>query len=323
MRLRSPAETYIKYLLLLPDKLSDDAVVERLQDLGLDYISKEYIERLRKKLKPPSPFYPEDDRHRASAHFLLDEGVFRLFHRQMGMKIAFNILDHARAKEFVEAMLIQHAPAQAISNFLRFQWRIPCTVDAIDAYAHCFWDVDKLDASGLRVLMQLRIEVLSNDLKEFKDRKSILKSAYYRDARAEAAELPNTPESALLVQSRMGFAPRDFDAGSGATSARNAALKKALEAVLRDGPNDHMKFVNLVNGARMLSEMLELVIKPGDQMHEELRALSIANEAEPLPDVHQLTGGNHTVDLEPKDSEHGHGESDPGRSGGPAAEGTT
>lgn len=315
MRLRSPAENYIKYLLLHRDKLTDDAVKDRLQDYGLDFISSSYIERLRNKLKPPKPFFPDDDHHRSSAHFLLDEGVYRLFHRRMSMKIAFSILEHARAKEFVEAMVLQRVPPQAITNFLRFQWRIPCTVDAVLDYVHCFWNVDTLDASQMRVLLQLRVDVLAESLPEFQDRKSILKNAYYKDARVEAADLPSSPEAALLVQSRMGFAPRDFDAGVGATTARNAAIRKALEAALRDGPGDHMKFVNYVNGARMLSEMLELVIKPGDQMHEELRALSIKNETEEVPEAHQLTGGNHTVDLEPKDS---HDEPAPAAGGDPA-----
>lgn len=301
MRLRSPAEFYIKYLLLLPDKLSDAQVMAQVQNRGLDVIHEDYIKRVRASLKPPTPFYPEDERHRDSRHFLLDEGVFRLFHRQMPMKLAFSILEHARAKEFVETMLIQKTPLQAISNFLRFQWRLPCTVDALESYAHCFWNLSLLDSSGLRTLLQLRIDVLA-ELPEFKERRGILKSAYYRDARVEAAELPSSRAAALLVQSRMGFAPKDFDAGAGATLARNEAIRKALEVVLRGGQGDDMKFVNYVNGARMLSEMLELVIKPGDQMHEELRALTIATETEDVPEVHQLTGGNHTVDLEPKDS---------------------
>jgi hypothetical protein len=302
MRLRSPAERYIKYLLLHPDKHTDDDVKERLLDCNLDYIGKDYIERVRKKLKPPASFYPFNEQHAPSRHFLMDEGLYRLFHRQMPMKIALNILDHARAKEFVEAMILCQVPLQSIANFLRFQWRIPCSVDALSDYQHCFWDIDKLDASSMRVLLQLRVEVLAEDLKEFKDRKSLLKNAYYKDARVEAADLPVSMASALLVQSRMGFSSKHFDVGTGATEARKEAVKKALESVLRDGPNDHMKFVNFVNGARMLSEMIELVIKPGDQMHEELRALSIKTETTEVIEAHQLTGGNHTVDLEPKDN---------------------
>lgn len=307
MRLHSPAERYIKYLFLHGDKLTVPQVKEKLADANLDYISDAYLEKVKKALKPPELFYPSDERHAASARYIMDEGVYRLFHQQLTMKTAFNILARPRVKEYTEAMLILRTPLQAIANFLRFQWRVAASTQAIEDYKHCFCDMELLDSTGTRILQALHIDLIADDVPELKDRTKILKSAFYKDARVEASELPSTPGSALLVQARMGFRAKHYDAALGAMEAIELAVQKAQEALLRDGPGDHMKFVNLVNGARMLNEMRELLASPSDRMHDEFKALSIQTAKDVLPTAFQLSGGNMTVDLEPKDD---HGESD-------------
>ena len=307
MRLHSPAERYIKYLFLHRDKLTTPQVKDKLADANLDYISDQYLEKVKAALKPPELFYPADDRHPPSARFLMDEGVYRLFHQRLPMKVAFNILAQPRVKEYTEAMLILHAPLQNIANFLRFQWRIDASLQSVADYKHCFCDMELLDSTGVRILQALHIDMLADDIPELKDRKGIIRSAFYKDARVEASELPSTPGSALLVQARMGFRAKRYDAALGAMEAIEIAIQKAQEALLRDGPADHMKFVNLVNGARMLNEMRELLASPSDRMHDEFKVLSIQTAKDEIPTAMQLSGGSMTVDLEPKDD---HGESD-------------
>lgn len=314
MRLHSPAERFIKYL-FLKDKSTPEQVKEQLLDRSLDFISLDYLKKVKEKLSPPELFHPTDARDFHSTRYLMDEGLYRLFHQQMPMRIAFNILEQPRIKEYVEAMLILRAPMLAISNFLRFQWNIGCSTQAIEDYKHCFFDIDLLDATGIRILQALHIDMLSEVIPELKDRRGILKSAYYKDARVEAADLPSTPGAAVLVQSRLGFRAKRFDPALAATDAIETALQKAHEALLRDGPGDHMKFVNFVNGARMLSEMRELLASPSDKMRDEFKALSIKTDDGVIPTALQLSGGNMTVDLEPKD-DHDESESvDPALTG--------
>lgn len=305
MYVRSPAERYIKYLLLQDERPTTEQVKEQLLEYNRPFVSEAYIERVRAKLKPPVPFRPMNRRHDPSFRFLLQEGIARLFHQDEPMKIAFYILRHPRVQEFVEAMILCRTRAQDVSNFLQFQWQVKwCSSDAIAYYKECFWDIDLLDASTTRVMLRLQVDALSEHIPELKDRKSILKEAFYKDARAAASSVPSTPDAALLVQSRMGFHSKRFDMELATTNLMQMAMRKAFEALAMDGPIDHMKFVNYVNGARMLGELRELTRNPGEQLHDELSKLSMKPGLGPVIEMQQLTGGNHTVEIEPRDN-HG------------------
>jgi len=320
MYVRSPAERYIKYLLLQDEKPTTEQVKEQLLEYNRVFVSDAYIERLRSRLKPPVPFHPHDMRHLPSLRFLQQEKVARLFHREHPMEVAFHILEHPRVQEFVEAMILCRTQYQAISNFVQFQWQVQCSCTGVEYYKDYFWDIDLLDASGVRVMLQLQIDNLAESVPELMDRKGILKAAYYRDARAAAATVPSTTDAALLIQSRMGFHSKRFDMDLATTNLMGMALRKAFEALVMDGPQDHMKFVNYVNGARMLGELRELTRNPGAQLHDELSKLSMKPGLGPVIEMQQLTGGNHTVEIEPRDS-HGQPGLTPGTSsetdGGP------
>lgn len=299
MRLRSPAEFYIRYLVCHPDKFSTPAIKERLIDEGLDFISDAYIDSLRAKMKPPKPFFPTDPSHVPSYRFIIKEQINRIFQPDVPMRIAREVLDTPRAKEFVESMLLAHVPLSAITGAITQRHRIRCTVDAIEAYRHYFWNTDLLDSSQMRVLLQLRIDIAAENVPELKDRKKILTSAYYKDPRKVAADLPYSPTTALLAQLRLGVKPGRAEIALRMMETRDIAWVRAIEAAQTDGPGDDQKFVNYVNGGRMLEELLQMVAKPEDQLRKQLSAIGLRTELAPVVSVHALSGGQHTVEVAP------------------------
>lgn len=282
-----------------------DAIRERLLDEGLDFISDQYLQKVRSKMTLPDPFYPDDRGHAPSFSFLVKEKINRLFHRDLPMKMALEILETPRAKEFVEAMQLVHVPSSAIAAYISRQFGTYCTPEALELYAHYFWNINLLDSSQMRVLLQLRIDTLSTYVPEFQDRQSILKTAYYKDARKIAADLPYSPTTAMLAQMRLGIRPGKHELALRMLEARDLATVRAVEAVQQDGPGDSQKFLNYANGSRIFEEMIQMVVKPEDQMQEQLKSIALRTDTHTLPSIHQLSGGQHTVEVAPmKESEH-------------------
>lgn len=299
MRLRSPAEYYIKYLVLHPDKYSTATIKERLLDEGLDFISDRYIDGLRKKLNPPDPFFPGDPNHAASYSFIIRERVNRMFQRDISMKMALEILETPRAKEFVESMALVHVPMAAISSFVSRHRGVYCTPEALDLYCHYFWNVNLLDSTQMRVLLQMRIDVAVENIPELRGQEKALKTAYYKDPRRVAADLPYSPTTAALTQMRLGVKPGKYDLALRMMEARDMAAARAVEAAQQDGPGDSQKFLNYANGSRILEELLQMVVKPEDDMREQLQSIALRTDTRALPTIHQLSDGHHTVDLAP------------------------
>ena len=305
MYLRSPAEYYIKYLLVHPDKYDTAAIKKRLLREGLDFISEDYIADLRADLRPPSPFYPEDERHTASLKFVIREGIHRLFQRTVETKMALELLRTPRAKEFAETMILVHVPDSAISSFITRTLGVYVNPASLDLYRHYFWNVNLLDSTQMRVLMQLRIDLAAENNPLFKGKKTLLRAAYYKDSRKVAADLPFSPTTAMLAQMRLGVKLGKYELATRMLEARDTASIRAVEAAHQDGPGDSQKFLNYITGSRILEELLQMVVKPEDEMREQLQSIALRTETRELPSIHQLSGGKHTVDVTPlKDPNH-------------------
>ena len=305
MRLRSPAEFYLKYLIVHPDGLSTPAIKERLIDEGLDFISEEYLDKLRLNLVPPNPFYPDDRNHAASMAFILRERINRLFQRDITMKMALELLNMPRAREFAEAMLLIQVPLSAIAAFITRHRGVYCTPDALELYSHYFWNINLLDSSQMRVLAMLRVDLAVQNIPELKDHKDVLKAAYYKSALKVAVDLPYSPTTAMIVQQRLGIKPSRADLAARMLEARDQAILRAVEATQQDGLHDSQKFLNYATGSRILEELLQMVVKPEEEMREQLQSIALRTDPNQVVPIHQLSGGQHTVDVSPqKDPDH-------------------
>lgn len=303
MRLRSPAEFYIKALVCHPDKYSTLTIRERLLDEGLDVISDAYIDGLRAKMQPPKTFFPTDKNHFPSYRFIINQQIDRFYLPDAAMKAAREILGRPRAKEFVESMLLVNVPLPAIAAFVTKHRQVLCTVAALEVYSHYFWNTDLLDSTQMRLLLQLRLDFAAAHVPELKEKQKALTSAYYKDPRTVAANLPYSPTSAMLAQMRMGIRPSRGEIALRMMEARDVAWMRAIEAAHTGGPGDDMKFMNYVNGGRILEELLQMVAKPEDQLRKQLSAIGLRTELAPVPTIHSLSQGQHTVEIAPTEDQ--------------------
>lgn len=300
MKLRSPAEFYIKYLICHPDGFNDLVIKTALDELGIAYISDEYLASLRARCVPPNPFRPNDKLHKKSHRFLIAENIVSLFMQTPDTKLAFKILEKPRVKEFVESSILSHAPSIAIA-FKVTTYGMRCGAGVIDEYKKYFWNIDLLSATQMRTLINMELDqnVGDNDSAHVRDRKKALKRASYLDPRRLAAELPYSPITALMAQMRMGVMPSRPELGKILQMAQAMAGLKVLEATLGSGLHDSQTALNFSGVVKNMTEALESVVRPDEHLREQLQAIALRTESAPVPSIHQLSGGQHTVDLQP------------------------
>lgn len=309
MQLRSPAEYFYKYLIAHPDGYDDRAIEEILEDNNIDFISAAYVGRLRAKLTIPDPFYPTDALHLPSLDFLCDEHLLHLFQREKEKELpaALELLEVPRAREFVETMLLSHAPNEAIAKTVLRYGQV-CSRRAIELYSHYFWNVQLLDTSEMKLFLNWRLEKIATprrfiapDGQLVVDEKigTAARKASYQDPRRLAAELPFSPFAALLVQMRMGVNPEKIDVAGRMSATRDMATLRSLEALHYAGPGDASRAFNYAMTAKIMNELLETVQKPDEQLREQLSAIALRTDDRPVPSIHQLSDGRHTVDLQP------------------------
>lgn len=304
---RSPAEAYIKYLLLHPKKYDNGAIKDILEFAQLDFINNGYLQRLRAALDPPKPFYPFDTNHRPSRNFVLLEGLAQLFTQDDAGRKAFKILERPRVKEFVEASLISNAPAIAIAHTVARVHRISCTPLIIERYRAFFWDVSLVDSTELRALLSLRIDSLQDHADaDVKKQHGAMKRAAWSDSRRAAANLPFSPVSALLAQMRMGVMPTNIDVSKVLELTRNVAILRTFEAVHSDGVMDAKKALDLAGVVEKTTAVLKEVVKPDEEFRKELSEIALRTTEDTIPTVHMLSagGGSFTTDVGPKETPH-------------------
>lgn len=312
MQLRSPAEFYIKYLVVKPENLSDQAIENILKELELDFIDTKYITALRERTTKPVPFYPKDRLHSRSQRFILKEGLHSIFFPDVNMKAALRVLETPRAKEFVEAMLLSRAPSAAIAGAVRSQRGIDCSAGAIDKYRHYFWNIDLLSSTQMRTLLIYRQELVGatgeNASKQDRALHNAAKKAGYMDARRIASELPNSPMTALMTQMRMGAMPGKVELAKLVQMAQAFSIVRTAEATMYNSVQDSQKALNFSHVARNMTDILEKVVKPDEHLHEGLRKIGLRTDPLTPPTVHQLSDGSHTVDLQPPQVQNDDGE---------------
>lgn len=294
---RSPAEFYIKYLITI--EYENHAIRSLLETLGLDYVADSYIERLRNELHPPEPFYPRDLKHRLSRDFIIREGLYDMFLFDKSMRLAFDILEDARAKEYIETMLLVFAPVLAIAQGLANRFCVlGCDVQTVHKYTHYFFNTGLVDSTEARALLQLRVDsVLANMDPMVKDQWSAVRKASFTDSRHVAAALPHSPVSALIAQIQMGFAPADVDIRRIMNLSEAMAHLRLAESLLANGMEFDRKALNLVQVARTLQEIREAKVKPEEDLRQQLETVALKTEMAQVPLVHDLTRGRHTADL--------------------------
>lgn len=294
---RSPAEYYIKYLLLLPDNLTDDDVVRTLREHHLDYPGCGYLSRLRASLRPPKPFYPMVETDLASYKFLQRHKVHRLFFRDAHVTTALELLGNARAKEVIESMILVEEPVFTTCTRLR-RFGFDVHPKAVEYYEHFFMNTKLVDPTEMRALIALRVEdiALLGDDKETAIRYRAMKQAMYNDPRYMAVNAPVPALAAMRLQMRHGLKPNRLDHARLAEGVRMAALIAAEEAMLRGSPKAAMEARDYSVVAANMHALLQENGSEGSDLRKELIALG--NDESTVPTIKQLTSGNFTDSID-------------------------
>lgn len=294
---KSPAEVYTKYLLLHPSGYTDDEIGRILEYANLPHLGGWYLKRLRGELVQPDPFYPFDARHLPSRSFLLTERLGWIFSPDEYGKLAFEILELPRVREFVDAMLLSYAPPIAIAGVLTRRYDFACTETAIVRYKDFFWNVDLLDATEMRAILELQqIRLASSADPEMAQQAAALKYPLFRDARRAAADMPFTPLAAMSTQVKMGIFPGKLDQPKLLDQAGAILMLRVLEAATHDGHQSSNKAMNYSIALGKIMEAKEKVADPTADITEQLQRVVYRTNNAPLPTFQQLKG-THTIDV--------------------------
>jgi len=308
---RTPVEFFLKYLIVHPDEHVDEEIHEQLFEMGLDDLGGYYIDRLRKKLKPPKPFFPTDRLHFRSQRFLMKEGIQDLYFPDDDTATSFRILEYPRMKEFVESMLIAYAPPEAIAHSLTRHRKFPATPRAVEIFKQFFWNVDLVDSVQMRALLKMRpMAAAAHPSTDIQRQAPALMASAWNDPRRSVAEMPFSPLSTVMAQMRMGYMPAEMDLPKVLARARDMAAMTSYEAMCTNGMKDHEKARDMAVVVKTFTDVLEVVVKPDENMREQLSQIAMRTENKPVPYVHELSKGKHTVDMQPmpKGSGDGSGE---------------
>jgi hypothetical protein len=281
--LRSPAEYYIKYLLSHPDNYTNDDVRQYLHAQDLIFIGEAYFDRMRRALKVPQPFYPEDGGHLRSVKFLQRERIWGLYHPTEAVLGALAVLTRPQLKHALEALLMTNTTPAYIAGALRRREGVDLTAEAVEQYAHFFFNFDLVGPMGMRALLNTPTTPPTEDPTE----QAIQTTAWSirkSDPRRLISEI-STPQIAHLMNSlRVGYVPRDVNVGALAQTARVAAIAMSMESLHSRRPQDAREYALV---AKMMHEIASDV-GDGSGVQTDIARLVLQTENAPVPSLNAL-----------------------------------
>lgn len=297
---RTPCEYYLKYLLVHPDSYSTDDIKLALREHQLDFPGDIPVSRLRERLVKPATFRPADKRHSATFRFLVREGIYYLFHLDDETRAAIFLLKRPRAKEMIEAMTIAGDPISFILHRLKAMG-IKVTEKALQRYLFYFWNLELVDRTELHALMQMRVSSMATDGEDLAStlRHKAMQRAAYNDPRMVALNSPVPAFAGIFNQMRTGYMPPPIDLPTVMSRVREIMILRSAESGLDRGPMAARNSLDFSGAAKNVHELLEAIGTPDDELKRDLTSLLLAHSDAPVPTIHQLTHGEHTVDVQP------------------------
>lgn len=310
---RSPAERYIKFLIVHPDNYDTITIRDIIYDAILDYPGDEYIERLAKEMSVPRPFYPTNRLHKRSYQFLLRSGVFGFFHPDKFDLRAHQFLKSPRAKEVIETMAMAGEEPSFISHRLE-GLRISSTPTAVERYLTYYFDLRLVDTLELRALIRMRVEHLAvrEDGRELsvqeRRRLDALRKSAWRDPRVLICDHPQSPLGVIMSRLRSGHVPARLDIAKIAHATRIAALARCNSEVMDGGQESSAHARDFAIVAQLMAETITSVGSPDVNLQKDLHALVVSTETSQIPSLKQLTAGGagHTTEIQPSTTENVH-----------------
>jgi len=297
---RTPCEYYLKYLLVHPDGYSLRDIQLILREHQLDYPGDIPVQKLQNRIRKPPIFRPYDKRHSPTFRFLVSEGLYNIFHPDAAMKAAVALLKKPRAKELLESMTICEDPTSYVLHRLKGMG-ITLTEKELKRYYFYFWNLELVDRSELRVLLQMRVDSMLMDGDDLISvmRHKAMKRAAYDDPRFVAASSQVSSFASVMNQIRHNHMPDPIDLPSLLARVRDTFIIRSAEAGLDQGPMASRQALDFTTSAKNVNELLESIGAPSEDLQRNLMNLMLDNDQRQVPYIHELTDGRHTVDVQP------------------------
>lgn len=292
----SPCEYYLKYLVVHPNGYTNEDIKNLSRAQQLDYMGEPHLECLRKDCRPPSPFYPTKKGHLASTRFLVKEKLEAIFRPDKDMLLAMKMLDNPHAKELIESITLAGASAEWAHAMLRRQ-EIGSSVQAVEYYRFYYFNMNLVDPEERKAFVMNRAAAPSPTTDQYEQSlNDCYRRAMWDSERMQAARTSVTPYSGLLALMRRGIMPTNAQLSRIFTASRLTAAVRADEALQAGRPAELRDYVY---AAKMFSEILQDVGEVGEDLQEGLAKLILKTEDKALPSINDLSGGHHTLSLEP------------------------
>jgi hypothetical protein len=265
-------------LALLFDGHPPEETVQYLKDYELDDLGVTDIERTRDSIRlARESWHPRNPSHEPSQQFMKTAGIETWFAKDSDLAAARRLLQHSRAREAAEALLVLDAPFGWVRGAVA-RYGITLTDRAAQVYGKFFFDVRDMDDAAVAAMLSRRVAAgwqSSND------------------GRHVALRSRGSPVGLAAAAMRLGRMPAGIDIARIARATRNAAGMAALEAVLADRPRKAERFASVLRSAQ---EVLEAVGDVEGEMQNQLAAV-LETEAEQVRHISEL-GGEHTTSLD-------------------------
>jgi hypothetical protein len=292
----SPCDHYLRYLITHPDQYEDASIRNLVKLQHLDFVGMDHLKRLRASCAVPVPFYPEDLTHHESQRFLNKERIFQLYHPDADMTSAIKLLDHPRGKETTESLLAVGAEPLWICSMLK-RMQLHLTTRTIELYRHFYFNTSLVNSVELQTILSMRadIDVPSGD----SDARSY-RYHYGRAMKDSVSSLLSTttlsPFGHILNMMRLGVMPQGVEISKLATSARMSAVLLSQQNIMLGKAEKARDFALT---AKIMNELMESVGDVSGDLQKSLMKLSLDTDASVVPQLSQLSAGNHTVDYLP------------------------
>lgn len=299
----SPCELYLKYLLVHPDKYTNETIVAFIREKQLDLPSEGYLDRLRVKMRVPLPFYPLDKGHSRSQVFLMREKLVGFFFPDESAQAAHQLLERPRAKEQIEMATLAGEPALVVAHRLgRLGLRVEA--GAVERYCQFYWDLDRLDRAEVNALLRLRVDYMQyrNDGQPMTNDQrlqwSAMKKARYKDGRMIVADTATQPIAALMHSILVGQAPSQFEVSKLLQATMVGAIGNAYEELAVKSPDASNRALNYATSAEKLFGLMSEMGSPDAELQKSLQQLALRTEKADVPHIGELQG-EFSVQMEP------------------------
>lgn len=295
---RSPAENYIKYLLLHPEGYTDEDIQVALQDAHLDYPGDRFVSRLRRRLRPPKPFYPMNPGHHPSFMFLVSQKLHKLFHPDDATAEAFRLLESPEAKKFIEAMYIVREPEHVMARRLE-DMGIKATERGLKRYQHIFWNLKNLDSNELYALISSRPEAMMDDDSPMgRARVKAYKRLYYNDPRMLAISAGSRDLGAMAVMMRMGYMPDKIQVVRLLKAAQASLASKLVTESAGSGPQLPAAVRDMSVALRNVCDMLTEMGSATDDWRRDMQILAMETDGTEVLHYEDLPAGELPAPIE-------------------------